>query len=217
MIFYATALSGYSAKVRIVLIAKGVSYGEREPPDGYRSAAYRALVPMGTLPALDDDGFVLSESEAINEYLEERFPAPPLLPATPAARAHVRVLARFHDLYLEPPVRALFPHVSPLRRDPAVVAARMAELQQRINQLATLAKPAPYLAGESLSLADCGFAVTLPLAEMLAAALGETLALPRAIAQWQALLARHVAVESALSAWRPATVQWIAARLAATT
>ncbi len=217
MIFYATALSSYSAKVRIVLIAKGVSVEEREPPDGYRSAAYRALVPMGTLPALNDDGFVLSESEAINEYLEERFPAPPLLPATPAARAQVRFLARFHDLYLEPPVRSLFPHVSPLRRDPAVVAARMAELRQRIGQLATLAKPAPYLAGENLSLADCGYAVTLPLADMLATALGETLALPPAIAQWQALLARHTAIERALSAWRPATVQWITARLAATT
>ena len=217
MILYATALSGYSAKVRIVLIAKGVSFEEREPPDGYRSAAYRALVPMGTLPALDDDGFVLSESEAINEYLEERFPAPPMLPATPAARAHVRLLARFHDLYLEPPVRALFPQMSPLQRDPAVVAARMAELRQRIEQLATLAKPAAYLAGESLCLADCGYAVTLPLAEMLSVALGEALALPPAIAQWQAVLARHAAVERALQDWRPATEHWIAARLATTT
>lgn len=217
MILYATALSSYSAKVRIVLIAKGVGYEEREPPDGYRSLAYRALVPMGTLPALEDDGFVLSESEAINEYLEERFPAPPLLPATPAARARVRFFSRFHDLYLEPPVRALFPHVSPLRRDPAVVAARMDELRQRIEQLATLAKPAPYLVGEGLSLADCGYAVTLPLAEMLAVALDEVLVLPPAVAQWQTLLARHAVVERALQSWRPATQQWIAARLAATT
>ena len=217
MILYATALSSYSAKVRIVLIAKGIGYEEREPPDGYRSLAYRALVPMGTLPALEDDGFVLSESEAINEYIEERFPAPPLLPATPAARARVRFFSRFHDLYLEPPVRALFAHVNPLRRDPAVVAARMDELRQRIKQLATLARPAPYLAGESLSLADCGYAVTLPLAEMLAVALGETLALPPPIEQWQTLLARHAAVERALQSWRPATERWIAARLAATT
>ena len=217
MILYATALSSYSAKVRIVLITKGVLFEEREPPDGYRSAAYRALVPMGTVPALEDDGFVLSESESINEYLEERFPEPPLLPATPVARARVRFLSRFHDLYLEPPVRALFPHVSPLRRDATVVAARMAELRQRIKQLATLANPAPYLAGESLSLADCGYAVTLPLAEMLAAALGELLPLAPAITQWQALLARHAAVERALSTWRPATEHWIAARLAATT
>ena len=217
MILYATALSSYSAKVRIVLIAKGIGYEEREPPDGYRSLAYRALVPMGTLPALEDDGFVLSESEAINEYIEERFPAPPVLPATPAARGRVRFLSRFHDLYLEPPVRALFAHVKPLRRDPAVVAARMDELRQRIKQLATLASPAPYLAGESLSLADCGYAVTLPLTQVLAAALGEALALPPPIEQWQALLARHAAVERALAAWRPATERWIAARQAATT
>lgn len=217
MILYATALSSYSAKVRIVLVAKGVRFEEREAPDGYRSAAYRALVPMGTLPALDDDGFVLSESEAINEYMEERFPAPPLLPATPAARARVRFFSRFHDLYLEPPVRALFAHISPLRRDLAVVAARMDELRQRITQLATFANPAPYLAGENLSLADCGYAVTLPLAEMLAAALGEAWPLPPSIERWQDVLAHHAAVERALKAWRPATEQWIAARLAATT
>ncbi len=217
MILYATALSSYSAKVRIVLIAKGIGYEEREPPDGYRSAAYRALVPMGTVPALEDDGLVLSESEAINEYLDERFPEPPLLPSTPAARARVRFLSRFHDLYLEPPVRALFPHVSPVRRDAAVVAARMAEHRQRDTQMATRADPAPYLAGETLSLADCGYAVTLPLVDMLAAALGELLPLAPAITQWRALLARHAAVERALSAWRPATERWIAARLAATT
>ena len=216
MILYATPLSSYSAKVRIVLCAKGVAFEEREPVDGYRSAAYRAIVPMGTLPALDDHGFVLSESEAINEYLEECFPEPPLLPRTPAARARARFLSRFHDLYLEPPVRGLFPHVSPLRRDPVAVAARIAELRRRVAQLAAMVEPAPYLAGEHLGLADCGYAVTLPLAGMLFAALGDTLALPAPIDHWQGVLGRHPAVGRALAAWRPATERWIAARLVET-
>lgn len=72
MIFHATALSSYSAKVRLVLCIKGVDFEEREPPGGYRSERYRALVPMGTLPAIQEGDWVLSESEAINEYLEER-------------------------------------------------------------------------------------------------------------------------------------------------
>lgn len=216
MILYATALSSYSAKVRIVLCAKGVAFDEREPAGGYRSAAYREIVPMGTLPALDDEGFVLSESEAINEYLEERFPEPALLPRTPAARARARFLSRFHDLYLEPPVRGLFPQISPPRRDPVAVAARIAELRQRVAQLAGMVEPAPFLAGGHLSLADCGYAVTLPLAAMLLASLGDTLALPPLLERWQATLARHPAVERALGGWRPATERWIATRLAAT-
>jgi glutathione S-transferase len=216
VILYATPLSSYSAKVRIVLAVKGIAFEEREPPGGYRSAAYRELVPMGMVPAIDDAGFVLSESEAINEYLEERFPEPALLPREPAARARVRFLSRFHDLYLEPPVRGLFAHVSPARRDPSVVEARIGELRRRLAQLADLARPAPLLSGERLSLADCGYAVTVPLAGMLLEALGDRLTLPEAIERWQAALAGHAAVRRALADWRPATERWIAARLAET-
>ncbi len=216
MILYAVPLSSYSAKVRIALIAKGVAFEEREPPGGYRSEAYRAIVPMSMLPAIDDAGFVLSESEAINEYLEDRFPEPPLLPHAPAARARARFFSRFHDLYLEPPVRALFAHVSPVRRDANAAGARIADFRRRLAQLADMAQPAPFLAGEHLSLADCGYAVTLPLAGMLLGALGDALVLPTPIERWQAVLSQQPAVHRALADWYPATERWIAARLAAT-
>lgn len=100
MIFYANALSSYSAKVRIVLCAKGLAFEERLPPGGYHSAEYRAIVPMGTLPAIQIGDWVLSESEAINEYLEESHPKPALLPSDPRSRARVRFVSRFHDLHL---------------------------------------------------------------------------------------------------------------------
>lgn len=216
MILYAVPLSSYSAKVRIALIAKAVAFDEREPPGGYRSAAYREIVPMCTVPAIDDEGFVLSESEAINEYLEDRFPEPPLLPRDPVARARVRFLSRFHDLYLEPPVRGLFAHVSPVRRDAGAVAARIGEFRQRLSQLADMALPAPFIAGEHLSLADCGYAVTLPLAGMLLDALGDPLSPRTPIERWQTALARHSAVHRALATWRPATEHWITSRLAET-
>lgn len=216
MILYAVPLSSYSAKVRIALIAKGVAFEEREPPGSYRSAAYREIVPMCTVPAIDDEGFVLSESEAINEYLEERFPEPALLPREPMARARVRFLSRFHDLYLEPPVRDLFAHVSPVRRDAGAVKARIGEFRRRLSQLADMALPAPFIAGEHLSLADCGYAVTLPLAVMLLDALGDPLSPPTPIERWQTALARHSAVHRALAHWRPATERWITSRLAET-
>jgi len=213
MIFYALPVSTYSAKVRIVLVAKNIRFEERAPPDGYRSAAYRGIVPMGTLPAIDDDGFVLSESEAINEYLEERFPHPTLLPSSPQDRASVRFLSRFHDLYLEPPVRALFAHMSPAKRDGAVVAACAAQIDRRLTQLAQLANPRPYLAGESLTLADCGFAATLPLAQRLLEVLGQPLVLAQPLAAWPATVAAHPAVEKALAPWRTATEVWVAGQV----
>ena len=54
--------------------------------------------PLGKVPVLEEDGFVLPESEVINEYLEERYPEPALLPADPAARALARLaIYRFDD------------------------------------------------------------------------------------------------------------------------
>lgn len=215
MIFYASPVSSYSAKVRIVLRAKHVTFEERLPPGGYRSGAYRDIVPMGTMPAIDDAGFILSESEAINEYLEERFPEPAMLPRTPEARARTRFFARFHDLYLEPPLRALFGHIAPAKRDAAFVAGRTAEFHRRAIQLSQMARPQPYLTADFLSLADCGYAVTLPLARRLAEVLDQPISLPANIADWEAALQAHPAVVEALLPWHAATDAWLGVQLAA--
>ena len=216
MILYATPVSSYSAKLRIVLVNKNVPFEERMPPGGYKSETYRAIVPMGTLPAIDDDGFVLSESEAIAEYLEERFPEPRMLPVSARDRAVSRFLSRFHDLHLEPAVRALFGHVAPGKRDQAVVAARAADIRLRIAQLAVQCRPRPYIAAEFLTLADCGPAITIPLAQMLLQAMGEELLLPPSLAGWQAVVQAHPAVVKVTAPWRAATQGWIASQLAAT-
>lgn len=88
-----------SYRVRIALALKGVPV-EHVPVHLVRGGgeqlqpAYRAINPQARLPSLAlDDGTVLTQSPAILEYLEERYPDPPLLPADPVARAHVRALA----------------------------------------------------------------------------------------------------------------------------
>ena len=58
----------------------------------HHSPAYKALNPQGLVPALEHDGEVVTQSGAILEWLEERFPEPALLPATPDARAAVRAM-----------------------------------------------------------------------------------------------------------------------------
>jgi maleylacetoacetate isomerase len=90
--------SSAAFRVRIALALKGLPY-EAVPThllrDGgeQRQPAYRALNPQGLVPALDHDGFVLSQSLAICEYLEEIAPEPPLLPKEPRDRAVVRSMA----------------------------------------------------------------------------------------------------------------------------
>ena len=86
-----------SYRVRIALNWKGVTY-EKLPVNllegQQRSAEYRAVNPQQLVPTLDTGSELLTQSLAICEYLEETHPEPPLLPADPLARAHVRSLAQ---------------------------------------------------------------------------------------------------------------------------
>ena len=90
--------SSAAYRVRIALALKGLEYesvprhllrdgGEQRRPD------YLAVNPQGLVPALEDDGVVVTQSLAICEYLEERFREPALLPAAPRDRAAVRAMA----------------------------------------------------------------------------------------------------------------------------
>ncbi len=98
MKLYGFFRSSAAYRVRIALNLKGLDYetvpvhltrggGEQFAP------AYREKNPQSLVPVLEDSGLALSQSLAIIEYLEETRPQPPLLPATPAARARVRALA----------------------------------------------------------------------------------------------------------------------------
>jgi maleylacetoacetate isomerase len=83
-------------RVRIALNIKGVPYESVSlhlRTGAHQSPEYRQLNPQGLIPALEDDGMVISQSLAIIEYLEEKFPQPPLLPKAAAGRAHVRSMA----------------------------------------------------------------------------------------------------------------------------
>ncbi len=90
--------SSAAYRVRIALALKGLGYEKAEVHllrDGgeQHGSAYRALNPQGLVPALEIDGRVLTQSMAIIEYLNERFPDPQLLPADAMARAQVRAMA----------------------------------------------------------------------------------------------------------------------------
>ena len=104
---YSVPVAVYAAKLRILLRYKNIPFEQLAPPGGYGSDSYRAIVPSGNIPAMIHHGFMLSDSEAIAEYLEEVFPDVPMLPKTTQNRAKARELSRSHDTRLEPAIRAL--------------------------------------------------------------------------------------------------------------
>ena len=91
---YDAARCPYCARVRIVLAEKRVAYEPVQIDLDQRPAWIYDKNPTGRVPVLEEDTLVLPESVVIMEYLEERYPEPPLLPEDPAARA----LERWHVL-----------------------------------------------------------------------------------------------------------------------
>lgn len=212
MILYATPLSSFSLKVRIALACKGITVELRAPPDGYRSAAYRALVPQATVPALVDGDLVLSESDAIIEYLDECQPAHPLLPGDPRMRARARMLSRLHDFRVDPPIRALFREIAPATRDVAAVSQRLEAYAEAIALIGEVARPAPFLCGASLTLADCGLPATFILTRRLGLAFGRVPAEPEWFGAWDAALRSRPALHALLQDYEDAIAGWIESR-----
>ena len=172
MKLFNSMLSPYSARVRIALYAKNIPCEIAAAPAGTSSAQFKKLNPIGKVPALEDAGAVIAESEVICEYLEERFPAPPLMPSDPVARARVRTLARFADLYLSPVLTPLFGQLNPATRDAKLVAEKLAELAVKLDQLEELLVAEPFAGGKELTLADCALCPIFFFLTRIAPALG---------------------------------------------
>lgn len=98
MKLYTFFRSSASYRVRIALHLKNIPYDQapihlRRGGGEQLSAAYKAINPQGLVPALEDNGKILTQSLAIIEYLEEKYPKPPIFPADPADKALVRSMA----------------------------------------------------------------------------------------------------------------------------
>jgi glutathione S-transferase len=158
---YNANLSNFAAKCRIAIYEKNAPVDIVPIPGGdLKSPEYLALYPLGLTPGFDLGGRVIGESEVILEYLEEKFPQPPLLPRDPESRAWVRFLDRFHDLHLEPPLRSLYPQLSLRERDQALIDEKLGVVYERLDLLEGWSADGPFLAGNEFTFADCAFAPT---------------------------------------------------------
>ncbi len=162
MKLYNNNLSNFATKCRIAIYDKGAKVDIVPVPNNdSKSPEYLKINPLGKVPTLDADGTMIAESEVINEYLEDKFPSPPLLPKSPEERAKVRGFTRFHDLYLEPPLRALFSQLNPKTRDENVVNQKLTDLNSRLDQLDKMLSETGFANGTDFTLADCAIAPTM--------------------------------------------------------
>lgn len=139
-------------------------------PGGQKSPEHLARHPFGKAPTIDDDGFVVFETQAILRYLDQVFPEPPLTPADPKARARMNQAIGVNDCYFFRPeagVGLVFNRVVAPRfgmpTDDAAVAAALPGARHCVEVLAGLLGSGPYFAGESLSLADIHLGTQLSL------------------------------------------------------
>jgi len=136
----------YCARVRIVLAEKGIEYETVAIDLDDRPAWIYEKNPLGKVPVLEEDTFVLPESAVIDEYLEERYPEPALWPADAAERAFGRLLVfRFDEL--SKPYYAL-------RREEEGARER---LDAQLAKLNAVLDGRPYLSGRDFGLADVAY------------------------------------------------------------
>lgn len=211
MHIYQLPLSLYSFKLRLALRLKGLSIPLHEPPGGsYRSDAYRAINPAGTIPALIDGELMLTETDSIIEYLDERGDGEPLLPQDVPLRARTRMLSRWVDLRLEAGIRSLFGQVPPRSRDPLAVAAADQRIAASLSLIGQAVDSAgPFMLGRRPGMADCGLVSCLLWLD----AIGPPLALQSQagakLSRAMAAMAGDDRISAEIAAYRPLVAAWV--------
>ncbi len=152
MILYSAENNYYCHQVRIVLAEKDVTYEAIDASLPEYAQELPELNPYGELPVLVDRELVLFEPRIIMEYLDERFPHPPLLPVYPVARAQYRLMLHRVEKDWFSLVRKLEQPEHPEKETARKV------LQDSIIALAPIFDEQPYFMSETFSLIDCALA-----------------------------------------------------------
>jgi RNA polymerase-associated protein len=157
MTFYSDGTDHYSHRVRIVLAEKGVTVEVHDVDADNKPEDLATLNPYNSLPTLVDRELVLYQPNVMMEYLDERFPHPPLLPVYPVARAESRLLIHRIEKDWCVLVDTIF---SATAKDKDKEKARK-ELREGMMTIAPIFKDKPYFMSEEFSIVDCCMAPIL--------------------------------------------------------
>jgi stringent starvation protein A len=155
MTLYSGSLDIYSHRVRIVLAEKGVAVDVINTDSNDKLEDLLELNPYGNSPTLVDRELVLYDANIIMEYLDERFPHPPLMPVYPVARAKTRLMIYRIDREWGELVRA----IESGKQDAIQNASK--ELKNYLVKLAPVFGNSAYFLNEEFTLVDCCIAPIL--------------------------------------------------------
>lgn len=159
MVLYSGTTCPFSQRCRFVLFEKGMDFEIRDVDLFNKPEDIAVMNPYGQLPILVERDLILYESNIINEYIDERFPHPQLMPADPIMRARAR-------LFLFNFEKELFTHVSTLEArgvpdNPKLREWARNQLRDRLAQLAPIFVKNKYFLGEEFSMLDVAIAPLL--------------------------------------------------------
>jgi len=181
--------SPYMRAVLMTLLEKKAAY-RLEPlaPGQHKSPEYLAKHPFGRVPVIEQDGFVLYETQAILRYLDRTCPTPAFTPADPRGAARMDQAMNINDWYLfriigVPVVfnRVVAPRIG-MPVNEAVVAAALPDAQACFKSVEAFLGDRPYMAGDAVTLADL---IMAPHLDMLAdCAEGQAMLAGTRLAAW---------------------------------
>lgn len=169
MTLFSDPASQYSHRVRIVLAEKGVTVDIEDVDPNNVTEEILEANPYGTLPTLVDRDLALYESRVVMEYLDERFPHPPLLPVYPVARAQSRLWMHRID-------RDWCSQADTILASPGTKAADKAleEFTQSLVSVGPIFEEMPYFMHDEFHLVDCAMAPLLWRLELMGVKLPNT-------------------------------------------
>jgi len=156
MVLYSGTTCPFSQRCRFVLFEKGMDFEIKDVDLFNKPEDINVMNPYGQVPILVERDLILYESNIINEYIDERFPHPQLMPADPVARARTR-------LFLFNFERELFIHVQTLENsnNPKLIERAKPAIRDRLVQLAPVLLKNKYMLGDDFSMLDVAIAPLL--------------------------------------------------------
>jgi len=151
MTFFSDARDHYSHRVRMVLAEKGVAVDIVDVDPSHKPEDLAEINPYNSLPTLLDRDLVLYEANVIMEYLDERFPHPPLLPVYPVQRA----LSRLWITRVEKEWSGRLDILMAGKGRETVITKARKELRESIISIAPIFSEKPFFMNEEFTLVDC--------------------------------------------------------------
>lgn len=155
MTLYSTATCPFSHRCRIVLHEKDMDFQVIDVDPHNKPEDLAVISPYGRVPVLIERDLVLYESNIINEYIDDRFPHPQLMPAEPVMRARARLLLHRFE-------QELFCHIEAVEQNDQKIADKMrVAIANSLTMIAPIFDKQKYMLGDEYSMLDVAIAPLL--------------------------------------------------------